>query len=247
MICIEQGKDGFMWFGTYDGLNRFDGYDFIPYKNDPGDSYSISGDFIKDLFTDSSGNLWIATWNNGLNRYIYERNRFVRYNHDPDNDNSLSSDRLTSITEDKDGNLWIATDGSGINKYIPGENRFVRFSEIGTGTDKITLSKVHIVFYGEDEDVLWIGTEDDGLVRFDHNNNRVEVFRNERGNRYSISDNYVRTVFVDSDGTVWAGTYNGGLNRLDKSTGRFYRFPISARDRSDFIGRGIYSIYEDTE
>ena len=75
VLCIYQDSKGFMWFGTQDGLNRFDGYNMKIYSHEPGDSTSLSGNHIEAICEDKYGNLWIGTWSSGLNRYDQERDQ----------------------------------------------------------------------------------------------------------------------------------------------------------------------------
>src|ERR1700759_2615034 len=76
VTCILRDKQGFMWFGTRDGLNRYDGYDFDVYKNNPADSLSLSSNFVTSIIEDRRGDIWVATWGGGLNRFDKVRQRF---------------------------------------------------------------------------------------------------------------------------------------------------------------------------
>ena len=98
--CIYQDARGFMWFGTQDGLNKYDGYNFTVFKHDPNDSNSISNNFIYSLYVDSEEILWIGTNGGGLNSYDQRTNTFRHFKNDPDNSNSLSDNRVRQIIED---------------------------------------------------------------------------------------------------------------------------------------------------
>jgi hypothetical protein len=101
--CILQDSRGFMWFGTQDGLNRYDGYKFVVYKSDPRDPASLSNSFVKDILEDSRGNIWVATLGGGLNKFDRELDRFIQYRHDKTNINSLSDDFVNCIAKDSGG------------------------------------------------------------------------------------------------------------------------------------------------
>ena len=105
--AIIQDQYGFMWFATNDGLNRFDGYNFSIFKNNVEDSNSIAGNFIRFLFEDSKGRIWIATANNGLDLFDRETENFIHFKHNVNNSNSISSNSITSISEDKFGHIWV--------------------------------------------------------------------------------------------------------------------------------------------
>src|ERR1700712_3940086 len=81
VTCIIQDKMGFLWFGTQNGLNRYDGYQFTVYRNDPTDSGSLSNNYIKSLVEDADGNLWVGTWGGGINRFDPEKISFTHYTH----------------------------------------------------------------------------------------------------------------------------------------------------------------------
>src|SRR3977135_433722 len=100
VTCILQDSRGFMWFGTRDGLNKYDGYKFTVYKNDNKSVNSLSNNYVSDIYESPDGNIWIATWGGGLNIYNRKKEQFTSYRHDEQNQNSLSSDFVTSILLD---------------------------------------------------------------------------------------------------------------------------------------------------
>ncbi len=108
VYCILQDRLGFMWFGTGNGLNRYDGYDFSQFKTAPADSNSISDNTIYSICEDRFGNLWIGT-SDGLNLFDRIKEKFYCYRHNPKNSKSLPHNSVYSIIEDKDSNLWIGT------------------------------------------------------------------------------------------------------------------------------------------
>ena len=110
-----QDRTGFMWFGTEDGLNRYDGYMFKIYKHDPDDSTSISNNNIWCLHEDHEGYIWIGTYSDGLNRYDPVTETFRRFAHHPTDSSGLNSDNIRCIAEDSSGYLWIGTKDKGIN------------------------------------------------------------------------------------------------------------------------------------
>lgn len=113
IYCIAQDRTGFMWFGTKDGLNRFDGYDFKTFHHDPFDSSSISDNAISSLYSDSKGRLWIGTTNGRVDLYDSRKNTFSHFLHD-----NANKGNVNAITEDPSGNIWIGTYGNGIFKLV---------------------------------------------------------------------------------------------------------------------------------
>ena len=108
VVAILQDHQGFMWFATGEGLNRYDGHSFVVYKNDPSDPGSLSHNFIREVFEDAQGYLWVAAYP-GINKFDPRTERSTRYCHDPNNPKSFSGDSVESITTDSRGHLWFAT------------------------------------------------------------------------------------------------------------------------------------------
>lgn len=122
VLGIVQDKDGMMWFATMDGLNRFDGYTFKVYRNNPRNINSLSNNFVTCLELDTYGNLWIGT-QNGLTCFNQKTNTFTRYFHQQKN-NSISNNYIKSLLADKNGFLWIETRGSACDKLDIRKNKF---------------------------------------------------------------------------------------------------------------------------
>lgn len=118
VFCILQDKKGFMWFGTQDGLNRYDGYEFKIYRHDPQDTSTISDNLINSICEDSSGILWIGTNGGGLNRFDPIIGSFKRYKHKKNDPSSFSNDRVMSICEDNVGMIWIGTERHDGVRYL---------------------------------------------------------------------------------------------------------------------------------
>ena len=117
MHAILQDRNGFMWFGTQDGLNRFDGHEFELWQHDPNDPSSLGHSWILSLLEDRNGDLWVGTKGGGLNLWDPERSGFVRFRSDPSNPHSLSSDKVKVLFEDSAGQLWVGTHGGGLNRF----------------------------------------------------------------------------------------------------------------------------------
>lgn len=135
--CILQDHYGFMWFATKDGLNRYDGYQFVIYKHDPSDSTTIIDNFIQTIFEDSKGRLWIGTATKGLELFNRERETFTHFFEEARKQSLPGDDHVMAITEDKHGVLWISTLSSVITLAIAhdsesGKNNYV-FTHITSG------------------------------------------------------------------------------------------------------------------
>ncbi|MFT5163459.1 MAG: signal transduction histidine kinase/ligand-binding sensor domain-containing protein [Alteromonadaceae bacterium] len=218
---ILQDRQGFLWFATQDGLNRYDGYTFKVFVHDSQDSGSISNSFIRVLYEDSKGRLWIGTQGGGLNRFDAHTERFVSFKHDKADPHSLSHNRVQAIIEDQKGRLWIGTDSGGLNLFDELSGQFRHFSHAQNDPDSLSHDSVWALLE-DSKGHLWIGT-DDGLDRLNldalntiqtNTSPRFIHYKNDSSQPNSLSHNSVYTLLEDAQGGVWVGTFDG-LNRLN--------------------------------
>jgi len=244
VLCMLQGSRGFMWFGTQDGLNKYDGYRITVYKKDSKKTGSLSHNYIKDLIEDNNGDLWIATWGGGLNRYNRQKDEFTHFKHDQLNANSISGNFLGSLLKDSEDKIWISTE-SGIDVFDPKKEQFIHYKN--KKNDKNSLSDDAIMGMIEDsQHNIWIGTTNGGLNLFDRKKNVFSRFQHNDKDIASISSNNIWTIFEDSKHNIWIGTYGGGLNLLNRSTGKFRVFKKNKTGNS-ICDNVIFSIAEDNE
>jgi ligand-binding sensor domain-containing protein/serine phosphatase RsbU (regulator of sigma subunit) len=245
ITCIFQDSKGFMWFGTQDGLNRYDGYNFKIFKNDPDDTTSLSDNFIFSIYEDESNSLFIETQSGKLNKFnsLTESFKIVS----PDDINKYKS-RMSSVLAvyyDKTGVEW--TGGLSKETGIKMENKNTGETKvyIHSPNDKFSLSdnKVYSVFR-DSRGSLWVGTAN-GLDKLDENTDRFQHFKNIPGNPNSLSDNWVWPLFEDSKGNLWIGTVKGGLNKFDPASNTFINFKNDPANPNSINDNFIFSIYED--
>jgi ligand-binding sensor domain-containing protein/signal transduction histidine kinase/DNA-binding response OmpR family regulator len=243
--CMLLDSKGFMWFGTWNGLNRFDGYNFTVYKGDSRNTGTLSGNFIYDIIEDNEGNIWIAT-ENGLNVYLYQYDTFIHYNTSKESNASISSDRIQVVFYDKIGVLWAGTD-KGLDKLTIGTNGQITDSYHYHESDDInglTFNSVTSVFQDQKGN-LWVGTSN-GLNIIDGKTGSVVHLYADPSNPGSLSSNTINTIFQDRKGTIWVGTLNG-LNRLDNATGKFSSYFHNPTDPGSLIHSTVMSIIEDLD
>ncbi|CAM2069626.1 Response regulator [Sulfidibacter corallicola] len=218
IICMMQDRQGFMWFGTQTGLNRFDGYSFRHFTNVPGDPHSISHNYILSIAEDGEGNIWIGTRGGGLNRFSPESQRFEVFRHHRNNPQSLSHDEIHAIAVDSHGVIWMGTK-NGLTGFNPVTRRFDVFRHQKGDPRSLSHNTVHAL--GLDRHgILWVGT-DNGLNRFDPLTRQFLVFRHETHGSRSLGQNSIKTILLDTHDTLWVGTRGGGLNRYGLKTGLF--------------------------
>ncbi len=228
--CILQDKKGFMWFGTKDGLNRYDGYSFVVYQNDPFDTTTISDNFITSLLEDSRGYIWVGTLNGGLNLFERETETFYHIRYRSKISKIVNMDEVKSIDEDLQGDIWIATRGEGIFKLSLKTNnsfditykQYISQSDIPGSISNNIVSKLFI----DSKNVLWVGTLA-GLDKFNMKNETFTHYQIQTRNPKAPAnhfDNAVLSIYESSDGNLWLGTLSG-LVKFDRQTGNYKLFP----------------------
>ncbi len=206
--AIAQDQAGFLWFGTQGGLNRYDGYRFKLYAHDPEDPHSLGADLIRALISAPDGALWVATDGGGIAMYDAANDRFDRYQHDPNNAASLSSDQVRTLAVDSDGFIWAGTDQHGLNRLDPATGDVTRFPLAPAIGDL----GVYAIAFGSADDA-WLGTTA-GLMRVTRLSDSNPAV--ERVALTGTADEpLVRALWLDADGTLWAGTDGQGLYLRD--------------------------------
>jgi ligand-binding sensor domain-containing protein/serine phosphatase RsbU (regulator of sigma subunit) len=251
VTCILQDRKGFMWFGTQDGLNKYDGYSFTIYKHDPLDPSSLSDNYVRSIYEDKTGTLWIGTFSGGLNRFDRATEQFTHFVHDPKKNNGLSNNNVQAIHEDRFGMLWIGTE-RGLNKLDYAAKQFAHFVNDPNNPNSLSDNDVFSI-YEDRLGMLWIGTYNGGLNKFDREAEQFIRFVQDPQNPNSLSDNRVRAVHEDHTGALWIGTAGGGLNKLARSeadtanhnTQKFIHFVHDPKNPHSLSDNYVRSIYED--
>ncbi|HVS96250.1 MAG TPA: two-component regulator propeller domain-containing protein [Puia sp.] len=242
VICTLQDSRGFMWFGTREGLNRYDGYTFTVYKHHLKDDKSLSNNLIDAIVEDAQGYLWIATWGGGLDRYDRKTDRFEHFRHDPSNPSSISSDLVLCLLKDSRGYLWAGTEDGGLDR-MDSAGHFTHFAH--RDDDEHSLSSNYVKSICEDADhQIWAATYGGGLDLLQQQTGTFRRFLHDPHDPASLYDNELASVFADSRNRLWIGTFTG-LDEYDRRTGKFRHFNNPAVSS---IGRNtINSLGEDGE
>jgi ligand-binding sensor domain-containing protein/two-component sensor histidine kinase len=265
--CMLQDKEGFMWFGTADGLNKFDGYKFTVYNTDPLNPNLLSSGYIQCLYQDHNGIIWVGTLDGGLNAYDPKSLKINRFRHDTKNPNSIPSDNIRAITEYK-GELWIGTADAGLGRFDPGKNTFIK--------ERIGSNKISCL-YNDNSNRLVVGTEDKGLLspgnkQLNWNgvskinclervvegmligtdmgmyvmlgNAEITPYKHSDNNPHSISNDQVSSISQDARGNIWIST-NGGLNTFNPKNGRFNSWRHDANHPYTLSDDRVLSLFTD--
>jgi ligand-binding sensor domain-containing protein/signal transduction histidine kinase len=258
VTSICQDSTGFMWFGTYSGLNRYDGYNYKIFKNEINNSQSLGNDFVRALCIDNSGVLWVGTMGGGLNRYNSEKECFTRFVNDPDDSSSLSHNSISALLLDRNGNLWIGTFGAGINKITLSKDSKDKNRSRNQTEEKLNfIHKNHedidvkntfwnfINCFHEDKyGLIWIGTRH-GLTKYDPEKDKFTTYIHQSTNNSSLSSSNINGIGEDQSGNLWVGTWDNGLNIYDREKDSFFRYSYK-KNRIKFPGNeSISYLYKD--
>jgi ligand-binding sensor domain-containing protein/signal transduction histidine kinase len=261
---ILQDRQGFLWVGTGRGLDKYDGYQFTVYRNDPADPRSLSNDSVDALYEDSAGELWVGT-DVGLDRLDRSTGTFVHYQ------DGLEAASINAIYEDRNGVLWV---GSGAGLYYLNRNTqefiFAPTRQVVTGmaedadgrlwvsgsfgvywldpeTGQGTLPRLNTQWISavcvDAQGDLWVGAED-GLRRLDRSTDAFVRYQHDPDDPLSLIDNRVQALLEDSAGRLWVGT-RGGLDLFDRKQNRFIHYqydPYNPHSLSDDL---VLRLYED--
>ena len=239
---IFQDKKGFMWIGTRDGLNRYDGYKIITYRFIANDSTSISDNQILFIYEDHNQFLWVGT-PNGLNRYDPAKNTFTRFKHSADNPNSLSNNVVNCIYEDAKGNLWIGTFGGGINLLKSGENIFRHFRHRDDIPRSLGDDRVNY-FYEDREGNFWVANEK-GLDLFNRETGSFKPYQPIINGDTSKTINKIRIIQQAARGILLLGTTNNGLLVFNQKENSFKQYLHSDKNPASLGSNLIRSLLVD--
>lgn len=270
--CILQDHRGFIWFGTRDGLNKYDGEHITVYRHDK-DSSSLSDNFIRHIYEDRNKKLWIGT-SNGLNRFDPESNKFKRYPSALNNKKSSGNNDVRAVEENESG-LWIATSGGPLNLLDKKNNTIRHFdyhaNDIHTdrkgnlwlATDKGLyrfdknrsafqmiegLSNYNLLVIAEATDGnLWLGTEEQGMIGYNPDTHDIRLYKHEEKNNNSLGSNLVRAIIVDKENNLWIGSINGGLDHFNPKTKTFKNYQNEPGNALSLSQRTVSAIFRDRQ
>jgi ligand-binding sensor domain-containing protein/signal transduction histidine kinase len=236
---IVQDDQGFLWLGTGEGLNRYDGYTFTVYKSDPDDPQSLADNTVFTVHEDRDGTLWVGTLNGGLHRFDRATGRFVRFQHDPANPHSLAHNRVVAIL-DSQGALLVAT-AAGVDRLDRATNSFTHAAFRPALPAQPPASVGGAILYEDRGGVVWAGTAW-GLYRLD----AVEFVFERVLVPHAAPDLAVSALLEDSAGQFWIGS-SDGLYRFDRAQNKAQRFAHNPADARSLSANEVLALAEDRD
>jgi ligand-binding sensor domain-containing protein/two-component sensor histidine kinase len=240
--CILQDKRGFTWIGTDDGLNRYDGNNFIVFKNIPGQSSSVSGNTITDMLEDKEGVLWIATADGGITRYDYRlspEQQFRQYKHQPGDSNSIPVNIVNALKEDGNGNLWLATSGAAVLRFDKKKERFVQPAGMGVRT-------IYDMCFDK-KGMIWAGREGGSILKVDPKTMQWQADPRYSALYVNLPHVVVTRLFKDSRQNMWFGSWDKAVYRENAVTGAEENFKHNDTDPFSFGSDEPISFNEDKQ
>ncbi len=238
--AILQDRRGFMWFGTQDGLNKYDGYHFTVYRHRPFDTTSLPYNFINAIVEDTAGAcLWIATFGGGLARMDFVTEKFTAYKHDSLQTPSLNDNYLLSLCLDHERNLWIGSRGGGLCRMSPESGKITVFTHDPKNPNSLPHNRVQYV-YEDSRKRLWVGTQY-GLCELDRSTGRFRPVRLDK----STGDIPVLCIYEDHHGQLWIGTDEKGLYCMQPGSESVAHYISRPKNSASVSSNHISSIYED--
>ncbi len=235
--AIVKDHFGLMWFGTEDGLNKYDGSNFTVYRFKADDPSGIQANDIRALHEDKSGNLWIGTSGGSLSLFDRKKDTFITF---PANvPGGLSNNIILSITSDYKGKIWVAT-YSGVDEIDP-ETKEIK-NHIKQSADKGTTPILSFNCLFEDsKHRMWIGSID-GVYLYNRNSNSFKIYRHNPKDQYSLSENHISAISEDHSGNLWFGTNDNGLCKMLPGDKGFKLFSNEVGDNNSLTNNSIKSL-----
>ncbi len=225
VYCILQDKQGFMWFGTKDGLSRFDGSQFRNYRNDKKDPNSIGNNCIRSIFQDRNENIWVGT-DNGAYIYSPKTDRF-KYFDVATKDGIKIEKEVNDIKQDSDGVYWFAVDWQGVFSYDPKVNELI-FYELNT---IVNAWCIHI----DTKNKIWIGTHGGGLNYFNKERRRFEKVKFISHDHSDNDMDDIYKIFQDDYNNLLITTANSGVKILNQVSNEIKSFSPTLNFSSIFV------------
>lgn len=238
---IESSSSGTILIST-DGEGLFltedEGKTFQNIQFSPTLVNSLNTNALYDIFIDSNNNIWIGSFNGGVNVHKANKVNFLTYLQSGALTDAPGHQSVLAFCEDARGNIWIGKDGGGLVRFNP-KGQFQTTYHYSQQDPNSISSNVVTCLYEDSKGNLWAGTFANGLNRFDRKKNAFEHYKYDPSDPFSLSNDNVWAIEEGKDGNLWIGTLGGGLEKFDVATGRFHHFQPVPGDPSSLSGLNV--------
>ncbi|WP_020528030.1 hybrid sensor histidine kinase/response regulator transcription factor [Flexithrix dorotheae] len=244
ITSITEDKDGVFWVGTVnDGINIINKYKSriqnLQFTNQV--KPSISGKSVLALSESNNGKMWIGFDHGGVNLFDRNNNSIRQFRHNPKHPNSISDEVINGLYESKNGQLFIGTYLNGFDIYNKQTNKFIHF-----GKTNPVLGALYIkCFYEDISGNIWMGSREQGLIKFNPNTQKAINFKHDPQNPNSINHNHVSALLEENENSIWIGTFNG-INQINLTTEKLKSWKHSTSDSTSLSGNQVYSLCKDS-
>lgn len=243
--AIAQDQSGFLWLATEDGLNRFDGYGFKVYRPTPGRLGGLSHNHVTALKAARNGDLWIGTFNGGLNRFNPKTGLFTAHLHQDQDPQSLSSNNIKAISEDSQGQIWVAIEAGGVDVLNITTGRFHHYRHQANNPDSISSDNVQCLLITR-QGFIWIGSSDRGLSVLDPISGRAKMIDSIPGKDALSQVVSISALLEDQSGRIWVGTRGQGLYLFSKDGRQLSVFRHDPQNQSSLENDEITALLIDS-
>ncbi len=242
--AILQTRDGLMWFGTKNGLNQYNGYDFEIFKSGDDLADSLQNDHINSLLEDSRGGLWIGT-DQGLDFYQPELKTFLHYISDPAVPGSLSGNEISGLVQDANQTLWVGTKGNGLNRLDAQAANFKSYRHNSSNPHSINGDTI-IAIQIDSKGKLWIATEN-GLNFYDSVLDQFESVVLEGEDSLPNPSGKITALAIDDQDGLWLGTRGLGLVYYNQKTKSVIHYQTDDASSDGIASNGVLSLQVDSK
>jgi len=215
--CMLLDSNGFLRFGTQNGLYRYNGYSLKPVIFHSDYSNQFLSNFISSIAEDNDKNLWIGTMGGGLFKLNAQSQEYINFNHSPENSASLNDNSIRALCTDDSGKVWIGLQSKGMDCLDPASGKFTHYENNTRKANTISSNTVSAICRDK-SGMLWIGTLGGGLNRFESQTGRFIHFKKQDNFPQSLSDNNISSLYIDHADVLWIVGENGSLDRLDTNS-----------------------------
>ena len=244
VYTIIQDQSGYLWFGTQDGLNKYDGYEFNIYRHEIDNPNSLTTGNFGKMIQDSLGIFWFGTFGGGIDRFDPRTNTFTNFSNKPDDPNSLSNNQVLFVFEDSQNNIWVGTSNGGLNKFNKKEENFTRFHPEPDNPKSFSDLRAKSVCETSNKE-LWFGTGN-GLNKYNPSDETFKIYTHDPKNINSISSNSIQHLFADEDGIIWIAYRETGISKFDSKTETFTHYKHNPHNQSSLSDNNCEFITKDS-